>query len=74
MAKHIGIRISSVQRIWRKHGLQPHKVRQFKLSNDPRFAARLLGLYVNPPAHAVVLSIDERAKFRRLIGPSRVFR
>jgi transposase len=49
MAKHIGISISSVQRIWRKHGLQPHRVRQFKLSNDPRFAAKLLdivGLYV----------------------------
>ena len=39
MTKHIGISFSSVQRIWRKHGLQPHRVRQFKLSNDPRFAA-----------------------------------
>jgi transposase len=39
MAKHIGISVSSVQRIWRKHGLQPHKIRQFKRSNDPRFAA-----------------------------------
>jgi hypothetical protein len=39
MAKHIGISVSSVQRIWRKHGLQPHRVRQLKLSNDPRFAA-----------------------------------
>jgi transposase len=63
MAKHVGISVSSVQRIWRKHGLQPHKIRQFKLSNDPRFAAKLLdivGLYVNPPEHAVVLSIDEK--------------
>jgi transposase len=40
MARHIGISVSSVQRIWRKHGLQPHKLRQFKLSNDPRFAAK----------------------------------
>jgi hypothetical protein len=52
MARHIGITVSSVQRILRKHGLQPHKIRQFKLSNDPRFAAKLLdivGLYDNPP-------------------------
>jgi transposase len=69
MAKHIGISISSVQRIWRKHGLQPHRVRQFKLSNDPRFAAKLLdivGLYVAPPEHAVVLSIDEKSQIQAL--------
>jgi hypothetical protein len=73
MARHIGISVSAVQRIWRKHSLQPHRIRQFKLSNDPRFAAKLLdivGLYVNPPEHAIVLSIDERARFRRLTGPS----
>jgi transposase len=69
MAKHIGISVSSVQRIWRKHGLQPHRVRQFKLSNDPRFAAKLLeivGLYVAPPEHAVVLSIDEKSQIQAL--------
>ena len=69
MAEHIGISVSSVQRIWRKHGLQPHKVRQFKLSKDPRFAAKLLdivGLYVNPPEHAVVLSIDEKSQIQAL--------
>jgi transposase len=69
MAKHIGISVSSVQRIWRKHGLQPHKIRQFKLSNDPRFAAKLIdivGLYVNPPEHAVVLSIDEKSQIQAL--------
>ena len=52
------------QRIWRAHGLQPHRVRQFKLSGDPQFAAKLrdiVGLYVDPPAHAVVLSLDEIA-------------
>ncbi len=51
MAEAIGISISSVQRIWRAHGLQPHRVRQFKLSNYPQFAAKLrdiVGLYVNP--------------------------
>jgi transposase len=69
MARHIGISVSSVQRIWRKHGLQPHKIRQFKLSNNPRFAAKLLdivGLYVHPPEHAVVLSIDEKSQIQAL--------
>jgi transposase len=69
MAKEIGISISSVQRIWRKHGLQPHRMRQFKLSNDPQFAAKLheiVGLYVDPPAHAVVLSIDEKSQIQAL--------
>jgi len=54
MAKESGISVSSVQRIWRKHGLQPYRMRQFKLSNDPQFAAKLheiVGLYVDPPAH-----------------------
>ena len=62
MAKLVGISASSVQRIWRAHGLQPHRVRAFKLSNDPRFAEKLraiVGLYVDPPAHAIVLSVDE---------------
>ena len=57
MAKSAGISVSSVQRIWRAHGLQPHRVRQFKLSNDPRFVEKLrdvVGLYLDPPAHAIV--------------------
>ena len=65
MAKALGISVSSVQRIWRAHGLQPHRVRQFKLSRDPQFAAKLrdvVGLYVDPPAHAFVLSLDERSQ------------
>ncbi len=69
MARHIGISVSSVQRIWRKHGLQPHQVSVFKLSNDPRFAEKLIdivGLYVNPPEHAVVLSIDEKSQIQAL--------
>ena len=69
MAKHIGISVSSVQRIWRAHGLQPHKTRLFKLSKDPRFADKLVdivGLYVNPPEHAVVLSIDEKSQIQAL--------
>ena len=73
MAKASGISVSSVQRIWRRHGLQPHRTRQFKLSNDPLFASKLrdiVGLYVDPPAHAVVLSIDEKARSRRSIAPN----
>ena len=65
MAKAAGLSVSSVQRIWRTHGLQPHRMRQFKLSNDPRFVAKLrdvVGLYVDPPAHAIVLSVDDRTQ------------
>ena len=57
MAAATGISVSSVQRIWRAHGLQPHRVQQFKLSTDPQFVTRLrdvVGLYVDPPAHAIV--------------------
>jgi len=69
MAKDCGISASSVHRIWRSHGLRPHQMRRFKLSNDPNFAAKLrdvVGLYVAPPAHAVVLSVDEKSKVQAL--------
>src|SRR2546421_1691254 len=69
MAKAAGVSVSSVQRIWRAHGLQPHRVRQFKLSTDPQFAAKLrdiVGLYVDPPAHALVLSVDEKSQIQAL--------
>jgi transposase len=69
MAKASGLSVSSVQRIWRGHGLQPHRVRQFKLSNDPRFVDKLrdvVGLYVDPPAHAIVLSLDEKSQIQAL--------
>jgi transposase len=69
MAGKVGISVSSVQRIWRAHGLQPHRVRQFKLSTDPRFAEKLrdvVGLYVDPPAHAIVLSFDEKSQIQAL--------
>jgi transposase len=69
MAQAVGISVSSVQRIWRAHGLQPHRVRQFKLSNDPQFVAKLrdiVGLYVNPPDHAIVLSVDEKSQIQAL--------
>ena len=69
MAKQTGISVSSVQRIWRAHGLQPHRVRQFKLSTDPKFVQKLrdvVGLYVDPPAHAIVLSVDEKSQIQAL--------
>ena len=69
MATEIGISVSSVQRIWRAHGLQPHRIRQFKLSNDPKFVEKLrdvVGLYVSPPAHAIVLSFDEKSQIQAL--------
>jgi len=69
MAKTAGISVSSAQRIWRAHGLQPHRVRQFKLSTDPQFTAKLrdiVGLYVDPPAHAIVLSVDEKSQIQAL--------
>ena len=69
MAEMTGISVSSVQRIWRAHGLQPHRVRQFKLSNDPKFVDKLrdvVGLYVDPPAHAIVLSVDEKSQIQAL--------
>jgi hypothetical protein len=55
--------------VWAGQGLQPHRVRSFKISNDPKFADKLkdvVGLYVDPPAHAVVLSIDEKSQIRAL--------
>ena len=69
MAKVVDISASSVQRIWRAHGLQPHRVKQFKLSTDPQFVGKLrdiVGLYVDPPAHAVVLSVDEKSQIQAL--------
>jgi hypothetical protein len=69
MARDIGISPASVQRIWAAHGLQPHRVRTLKLSTDPAFATRLrdvVGLYVDPPAHAVVLSVDEKSQIQAL--------
>jgi transposase len=69
MAALAKISVSSVQRIWRAHGLQPHRVRRFKLSRDPDFVPKLrdiVGLYVDPPAHAIVLSVDEKSQIQAL--------
>lgn len=69
MAKQAGISFSSVGRIWRAHGLQPHIVRGFKLSNDPQFIEKVrdvVGLYMNPPDNAVVFSFDEKPQIQAL--------
>ncbi len=69
MAKAVGISLRAVQRIWEAHRLQPHRVRTFKRSNDPALAQKvedIVGLYMHPPAHAVVLSIDEKSQIQAL--------
>lgn len=69
MAKAVGIAVSSVQKIWRTHGLKPHLVRTFKLSNDPNFEVKLVdivGLYLDPPDKALVLSVDEKSQIQAL--------
>ena len=69
MAEAVRISPSSVLRIWRAHRLRPHRMRTFKLSKDPQFAAKLraiVGLYLDPPAHAVVLSVDEKPQIQAL--------
>jgi len=69
MAAAAGISAASVRRIWRKHGLKPHLVTTFKLSRDPQFAEKLeaiVGLYLNPPEHALVLCCDEKSQIQAL--------
>jgi transposase len=69
LAKAAGVSLRSVQRILEAHQLAPHRIRTFKLSKDPKFADKLkdiVGLYVDPPAHAVVLSVDEKSQIQAL--------
>src|SRR5471032_1795856 len=69
MAKASGLSVSSVQRIWRAFGLQPHRMETFKLSTDPDFVAKVrdvVGLYVSPPEHAIVLCVDEKSQIQAL--------
>jgi len=69
VAKVVGVSLSAVQRIWEAHRLQPHRIRTFKKSNDPAFAAKvedIVGLYMNPPKHAIVVSIDEKSQIQAL--------
>lgn len=69
MARATGLSASSVRRIWKRHGLKPHLLRTFKVSNDPQFAEKvedIVGLYMNPPEHALVLSLDEKSQVQAL--------
>src|ERR1700674_682111 len=69
MARACGLSVSTVQRIWRAFGLQPHRLETFKLSTDPDFVAKVrdvVGLYVSPPAHAIVLCVDEKSQIQAL--------
>src|SRR6202171_4604411 len=69
MAAAVGISPATVRRIWHKHGLKPHLVETFKVSKDPRFAEKLeavVGLYLNPPEHALVLCCDEKSQIQAL--------
>ena len=69
MAEEMGVSHTSVQRIWAGHGLKPHQVKSFKVSNDPDFAKKvedIVGLYLDPPEKALVLSIDEKSQIQAL--------
>jgi len=69
LAKALGCDDTLVQRVWRDNGLKPHRIKGFKVSNDPRFAEKLVdivGLYLNPPEHALVLSCDEKSQIQAL--------
>ena len=69
LAKVMGLSPSTIGRIWRRHGLKPHLTRTFKLSRDPKFVEKLedvIGLYLNPPEHALVFSVDEKSQIQAL--------
>ena len=69
LAKELGVTHSMVQRVWRAHGLKPHLARTFKVSNDSQFIEKLedvVGLYLNPPENALVLSADEKSQIQAL--------
>jgi transposase len=69
LAEHLGTNASAVARIWRAYGLKPHRIESFKLSNDPHFVEKLediVGLYLDPPEHALVLCCDEKTQIQAL--------
>jgi transposase len=69
MSEKVGVSMSSVGRIWKSHGLKPHRVNTFKLSNDSQFAEKLeaiVGLYLSPPDNAIVFSCDEKSQIQAL--------
>ena len=69
MAQHLGVSKSTISNVWRSHNLKPHLSDTFKLSRDPRFLEKLtdvVGLYLNPPQHALVLCVDEKSQIQAL--------
>jgi len=69
LGAHLGISHMMVQRVWTKHRLQPHRLERYMASNDPEFeskAADIIGLYLNPPAHAAVFCVDEKTAIQAL--------
>jgi transposase len=69
LAEHLGLSATTIRRVWQRNGIKPHLRRSFKLSRDPRFEDKLLdvvGLYLNPPEHALVLSCDEKSQIQAL--------
>jgi hypothetical protein len=69
MAKRQGMSKSTISNIWRSHNIKPHRVKTFKLSRDPKFVEKLtdvIGLYLNPPEHALVLCVDEKSQIQAL--------
>ena len=69
LAQQVGISRMAVHRIWREHRLTPHRVKGFKVSNDPQFEEKLrdvIGLYLNPPEKAIVFSVDEKSQIQAL--------
>jgi transposase len=69
LARVVGLGKTSIQKIWREHGLKPHLIKGFKVSRDPAFVDKVrdvVGLYINPPDHAVVLSVDEKSQIQAL--------
>ena len=69
MARAVGVSPSTVGRVWAAHGLKPHRIKSFKLSNDRNFEEKLkdiVGLYLSPPEHALVFSCDEKSQIQAL--------
>ena len=73
MAAAMGVSEATVRRVWRAHGLKPHRMESFKISKDKRFAEKLeaiVGLYLNPPEHAIVMCVDEKSQIVRRDQPA----
>lgn len=69
LAKHLKVSFSTVQRVWKKHNLQPYRVKTFKVSRDKNFVEKLrdvVGLYMSPPSKALVFSVDEKSQIQAL--------